>query len=145
MPKLTFFRQMRMDGGIRSGLEYDGAVILEHFEPGADESDAALKWYMDARCVGPKLIFHEREPARQWMLDRKDILAPALVHLAQELKGAGIDIFLPLHRALPAPAPGVKANLIVSGMRRQDALRIGNDVREFGQRWEDLLRSLEPV
>jgi hypothetical protein len=145
MPTLTLFRQARGDGGIRTGLEYEGWVIFEHFQPGADESDPALNWYVDVRCEGRSLSFPKRDLARQWMLERGDKLAPALLELARELHGGGIDVFWPLKRVLSAPAPGVKAALVVAGIRRRDALDIAAKLRALGQHWEEILQQLEPV
>ena len=42
MPQLTFFKQMRQDGGVRTGVELDGEVVLGMYSPAPDDSDPSL-------------------------------------------------------------------------------------------------------
>jgi hypothetical protein len=42
MAMLNFYRQVREDGGIRTGIELNGTTIFERFESGGDDYDLAL-------------------------------------------------------------------------------------------------------
>ena len=53
MPNLTFYRQKRVDGGVRTGVELDGETVASLFEEGDPERDPALLWFVDLRCEGP--------------------------------------------------------------------------------------------
>ena len=55
MTKLTFYRQGRKDGGIRTGVEVNDESVLGRFEEGDKETDSALDWYVDIRCSVSKL------------------------------------------------------------------------------------------
>jgi len=59
MPTITFYRQARRDGGIRTGIEIDQNTVLMRFDRGRKESDPALLWCVDVRCSGARL---PREP-----------------------------------------------------------------------------------
>src|SRR5437867_2729663 len=99
MPRLNYYRQRRRDGGTRSGVAVDDAVLLHSFEPGAEASDPALLWYVDIRCEGPRLPARP-DPVRQWLLAQRVILAGGLRALAEELR-AGVDVDVwPLQRPI---------------------------------------------
>ena len=72
MPNLTFYRQARIDGGIRTGIELDEDAVFEHFEEGGPELDPTLLWYVDLRCQGPGLPDEPRK-AREWLIDHADV------------------------------------------------------------------------
>jgi len=42
MPTITFFRQARNDGGVRTGIEVEGQTVLSRFE-GEEADDPALQ------------------------------------------------------------------------------------------------------
>ena len=73
MPNLTFYRQARIDGGIRTGIELDGDTVFEHFEEGGPEPDPTLLWFVDLRCQGPGLPDDPRQ-ARDWLIDHPDVI-----------------------------------------------------------------------
>ena len=53
--ELSFYRQKRQDGGIRTAVTVDGDTVLHRFQPGEGASDPALLWYVDLRCAGRRL------------------------------------------------------------------------------------------
>jgi hypothetical protein len=73
MAQLLFYRQKRVDGGVRTGLDLDREEIAEHFEEGELERDPALLWYVDLRCDGPG-VPADGEAALQWLIDYAPVI-----------------------------------------------------------------------
>ena len=144
LPHWTFYRQQRVDGAIRTGLDHDGWTVLERFEPGAAEEHPALLWHVDVGWTGKGLKFSSPEAARQWFLEQKDIAVPALRQAAEQLQ-AGVDCFLPYRRDWSVPGGRLKMFVIASGIRRREALEIADKVRDVGDHWEEYLQSLAPM
>ncbi|MBI3468008.1 MAG: hypothetical protein HY000_33795 [Planctomycetes bacterium] len=71
MATLTFYRQARYDGGIRTGVDIDGYPLLEKYTPGDVEEDPTLAWFMDLRFEGDDLPVRPEE-AREWLSARSD-------------------------------------------------------------------------
>lgn len=144
MRKLTFYRQQRVDQGIRTGVEMDGETVLHRFEYGKGESDPALLWFIEIRCRGPKLP-QTVDGARQWLLTHKGLIQSGLEQLADDL-ATGMDVdALPLQRTFPRAPPGTKMTLICSAGRRFQAIQIAGLLRKLAIDWEKHLRSLRDV
>ena len=99
MKTIDFYRQARVDGGERTGVEVNGETVLEQFEPGDKEEDAALLWFVDVRCAGDSLP-GEAESVREWLLEKGSIIQTRLREIANELP-AGIDFSEPISRDVP--------------------------------------------
>jgi hypothetical protein len=67
----------------------DDRTVLHLFEPGRDDSDPALLWFVDLRCRGRRLPT-EAESARQWLLDQGPIVRAGFAVLADEIR-VGLD------------------------------------------------------
>ena len=144
MNTFTFFRQERADGGIRSGIDINGATVLEAFANGKPAYDPTLLWYVDVRCTG-KNVPDDPEGARQWLLQQEKIVREALDQLAEDLR-AGLDIeSWPLHRDVPGAPKGARMTVVCSAMRRIDALRIAQILRGIGEKWKTFIISLKAV
>ncbi len=90
MPKLTFYRQGRIDGGVRIGIELDEDTVFELFEEGGPEPDPTLFWYVDLRCQGPALPEDPRK-ARDWLIDHSEVICDGFSRCASEFE-AGRDL-----------------------------------------------------
>ncbi len=88
MSSIVFFRQARMDGGIRTGIDVDGAG-WEYYEGGSEEYDPALIWYVDLRAQGDHLP-GSLEDARQWLLDQESLVNATYQQLVERLE-VGMD------------------------------------------------------
>jgi hypothetical protein len=144
MSTVTFYRQKRVDGGIRSGIDIDGISVLESFAKGKADYDPALAWYVDVRCQGKNLP-DSPEPARRWLLEREETVREALDQLAEDLR-AGLDIeSWPLHRQIPAAPSGARMTIVCSAVRRINALKISDVLRQVGLNWRKFLTSLQAV
>src|SRR5260370_39414020 len=84
MPVITFYRQARRDGCIRTGVELDGDVLFGRLEGGSTDFDPVLTWYVELQCAGENLP-QEAEVIRQWLIDRAPFFQTGRESLAQEL------------------------------------------------------------
>jgi hypothetical protein len=144
MPKLTFYRQKRIDDSVRMGIELNGRTAFERFEESGKEPDPILLWYVDLRCQGPGLP-NDPDVARDWLIAQVVPIRDGFARCSQDLQ-AGIDrhggvIQWSDFHAMPG---GVRMTIACSALRRVDARGIAKAVAETGRRWVKLLRSLEP-
>jgi hypothetical protein len=143
MSNIVFFRQSRVDGGVRTGIDVDGSS-LEFYESGSDDHDPALLWYVDLRLSGNGLP-QSPEDARQWLFDHAAIVDRAFQQLAERLEvGMDADIW-PLTLKVEQPAPGVILSAVCSSMRTTSARQIGGAVRDIIGNWRNYLGALPEV
>jgi len=144
MATLTFYRQARADGGLRTGIEVDGETLLEDYLPGSREHDPALLWYVDLRCEGDRLPA-EPEAVRAWFLENSQMIQRGFAACADELK-VGIDSFdqdfRPYERRIGQTPDGTVLRVVISAIRRIDARKIAVELRRIGAEWERSLRAL---
>src|SRR5687768_336480 len=114
---ITLYRQARADGGVRTGIDGDGATLLERFEPGADDSDPALVWFVDVLFRDVPLEDPAPDAAREFLRRQGPAVTPRLVQIADDELAAGVDLQQPLWRTVP-DVNGVKAEVVASGARR---------------------------
>jgi hypothetical protein len=140
MDKLNFYYQMRNDGGLRSGVDFNGERILESFKPGRLPQDSRLIWFIDIRCSGRKLP-SDGEAVRDWFLAHKDVIQIALRDLAKELH-VGIDREWPVKKVI-SPNNGLQIAIYCSTIRRLEGRDISQIILNLGKSWPDLIRHLE--
>ncbi len=141
MKRINFYRQVRVDGGKRTGVEIDGETVLERFEPGNKVEDSALLWFVDVRCSGANLP-DEAEAARGWLLDKASTIQAGMMNVAGELR-AGIDVSAPISREIPRIGRGVTVQIVCSAIRRLQALDIAKALEEISSHWKEFLNELE--
>jgi hypothetical protein len=148
MTRLTFYKQRRRDGGVRSGIELDDeTTLLWNFrdpEPGTEDDPlgSALDWYIDLRCQGESLPLHP-EAARAWFLENAPAFREAALALAQEMS-AGWNDFYPVRWGRFSRLPeGVTAELVCSAVRRVAERGLGRVIEEYAESLEQELRSLQ--
>ena len=144
MSTITFYRQARRDGGVRTGIEIDNDTVLARFERGGQESDPALVWYVDVRLQGKRLPT-DPEAARSWLLRHGKSVARILRQMADEVP-LGIDPGdWPLRKTGRVDASGVKVTVSCSAMRRVDAQSISNELRDIAQHWDKRVAELPEI
>lgn len=146
MAGLTFFRQERVDGGIRTGIMLGGTTVLERFEGKGDEYDPSLAWSIDLRCNGLSLPTTAND-ARNWFLAHEAEIREGFMRYADQL-GAGSDptgIFLLEWSDFPNPPPGVAMKIVCGALRRVDALYLASRLKFVGEYWATLVGELEPT
>lgn len=140
MDKLNFYHQKRRDGGIRTGIELNDERVLERYEPGNPQQDSALLWFVDIRCLG-KHLPSEPETARDWFLERGEIIQNALRELANELI-AGIDSDWPMRKPIPT-RNGVQMAIYCSAMRRLSGREISQILSDLAKKWSKTIEGLD--
>jgi hypothetical protein len=144
MPQISFFQQERRDGGVRTGIDIDGATVLHHFAPGPHDSDPALNWYVDVRGEGARLPATP-DGARRWFLENAETIRAALGELANDLR-AGIDVDVwPLRRAVARAPRRVRITIVCSATRRMQALSIAQILDHVRDHWEEEIQKLREV
>lgn len=144
MSTLAFFRQARVDGGMRTGVDWDDTPLLHDFQEGSDEHDPAIIWYVDVEFVGDTLPI-DAESARQWLVRRGTTVAGALRSLAEDLS-LGIDVgSWPAKRDIVGLPRGVEGLISCSAVRRVDCRHIAEHLRELAGQWRQIIRHLPPM
>lgn len=141
MKTINFYRQKRVDGGKRTGVEIDGETVLERFESRNEDEDSALLWFVDIRCSGSNLP-NEAEAAREWLLGHASTIQAGVRNVANELR-AGIDFIAPISREIPNVETGITVQLFCSAIRRLQALDMANALDKISSHWNQFLNELE--
>jgi hypothetical protein len=155
MRRITFFRNLRFDGGERIGVTAGGVLppepgivrgeptVLHRFTPSSDLSNPALRWYLDVEFEGENLPTGP-EDVRAWLSARASSVGRVLRELADELEPAGIDTEpFPLLRRLPTFEPGLTARLRMGAARAVDAKEVGGVLRDTAERFAALVAALQ--
>lgn len=140
MHTITFYRQARNDGGIRTGVEVDGATAAAHFEKGRTPSDPALLWYVDVQCSAKRLPT-DPDAAQQWLVEHRDAIVKVIAALAEKVPAGYDPDDWPLR--LSRTIGGVNIRVSCSAVRRQDARQIARILDDIATHWSDRLQSLE--
>lgn len=141
MPQLNFFHQERYDGGVRTGLGIDDELLYERFEPGGDESDPALRWYVDVIIEAteqPTNAAHVRE----WFVDHAETLIDQLNQVADKVQ-LGIDDW-PLKSRAAIDGVGT-VEIAVSCIRGLAEGELAESLRELAAHWREIVESGESV
>jgi hypothetical protein len=142
MQTITFYRQKRIDGGIRTGVEVGGNTVLSTFKSGRGEHDPALVWYVDVICKGQKLP-EGSEEARRWLVDHNKNVQQLLNALAERVvEGVDPDDW-PIRQE--GNSHGVKITISCSTVRRLEARKLANILLDIAQRWEEYVGDLAAV
>jgi hypothetical protein len=145
MSKLVFYRQRRMDEGTRTGIDLDGELVFGLYEEGEAEKDPALRWFVDLRCEGSSLPRTPRG-AKKWLIERGAAIADGFKRYAEIIR-AGIDpdiYSLSWNDFVDVPK-GIQLELVLSAIRRVDALEMSTVLRDIGSRWPEIMQGLRPV
>ncbi len=138
MPSITFFRQKRRDGGIRTGVDVGDDTVLIRFEGGSKDRDPTLLWYVDVRAEGAGLPTSPEE-ARRWFGEHAAELRDGLEAMACLLP-AGVDPSEgPVRHEVLLPGTGrrkIKASIYVAFLRRAEATRMPAILRDVAEHWD---------
>ncbi len=141
MAKIVFYKQVRDDGGIHTGIEVNGVTCFDLFEIEGEEYDPALIWYVEVYCEGEALP-SDAPGARRWLLDQTTVIKAGLFELAAKLQ-VGLDHnAYPLHWSIPNAPDGISLKAVCDVARRRVGLDMAKLVTEVGTHWEEILRQL---
>jgi len=144
MNRISFYRQARSDGGVRSGVDVNGGQAWSIFEPGAGDPDPALEWYVDIEWSGSSLPT-DADEAKALLLAQEPRVSAACEALASRLE-VGIDAEpAPFTQSFDAGLSGVKAGVYCSAVHRVSGRDMGRNLKFIGTSWSRLLKQLHPV
>jgi hypothetical protein len=145
MAGLTFFRQARIDGGVRTGIMLGESTILHRFEEGGADNDPALVWFVDLRCNGSGLPV-DAEGARRWLIEHEGIIRGGFTRFAGELQaGADVDSYPLQWEGFKGAPDGVQMKIVCGATRRVDALRLADVLNDVAARWRQMIEELSPA
>jgi hypothetical protein len=139
MAKVTIYRQVRFDGGVRTGLAIDGTTLLHDYRPGT-EDDAAVLWFVDLR-FHEQQIPRDAELAREWLLAHAGEVKIVILSAADHLALGFDDELKPYDHVFQSPAIG-RIRVVASAIRRIDAQAMSQHLRELAAHFESDLREL---
>ena len=141
MAKLVFFKNVRTDGGVRTGIEVDDHRYFHHFVDGRKPRDSALDWFVDIICEG-RAIPKKPGELKAFLLQLGPYIRKGLQELAERLQ-AGLDEQpIPFSYSVkPAPA-GLKVTIKGSAIRRIRAEDIAKNLLHTLERLEQDIGSL---
>jgi hypothetical protein len=143
MSKLVFYRQKRYDGGMRTGVELDDDRVADWFDPGPDETDRALLWYIDLRCEGSG-VPDAPEFALDWLLEHGPIIRDGFSRFGDHLRnGFDPDIYTVRWTDFTNVPPDVTMLIACSAIRRVDALEMGSHLLEIATNWDKIIETLK--
>jgi hypothetical protein len=145
MPKLTFYRQGRADGAIRTGIELDEDTIFETYEASGSEVDPTLLWYIDLRCKGPGIPSDPQE-AKRWLLDHAEIVREGFLRCASEFEaGRDVELYPILWSKFHELPEGVEITIACATNRRIWALSVPKLLEDVAEHWRERIEHLEPA
>lgn len=145
MAQLRFYRQVRYDGGIRTGIGVDEQPIWHDFQAGSEDSDPAILWYVDVIVEGNKLP-NDPEESRGWLLAQATPLTNALRAAAERLEiGLDDSADWPYRVRLNGLPRGVQGEIRVSAVRGLPEGELAQGLSDLADRWEAILERLSPL
>jgi hypothetical protein len=141
---ITVFRQARVDGGRRTGVDINGTTYLQQFRRGRQAHNPALVWFIDVTFSGPRLPDEPNE-ARSWLVEHRDNINQALKEMAKTLGPVDPDAIPFEDERSVRGLTGVKMRIAVSAMRRTDARQVQDELRAFADDWESAMNGLTDV
>jgi hypothetical protein len=143
MPDITFYRQARADGGVRTGIEIDNQTVLSRFEEGVSDEDPSIVWYVDVRFRGTSLP-RNALAAREFLIENEKTVRRLLSDLAETIP-AGIDPGAwPIRREMKIGSK-IKVEVASSAVRRYEASRLADTLRDLAAHWRELVEGLAEV
>ena len=144
MSQLTYYRQARVDGGVRTGIDVNGSTVLARYEPGTDEHDPSLEWYVDIRCDGPALS-SDGEAARQWFVEHAKLVKDELLCAGRQIE-LGFDAEIrPFERRVESSPAGTTMLIVASAQHRVLGRDMASTLLRLADEWEASLHNLEPL
>jgi hypothetical protein len=141
MTEITFFRQKRFDGGVRTGIDVMGETLLQEFVPGNLDFDSALLWYIDLRCKGQN-IPGDPELVRSWFIRRSEFFKRELIKIANESLCVGFDADLFPYQNRLTDSEGTEIRVVITAIRRITALDLAEELRCLATEWDTILSNL---
>ena len=140
MKTLNFYHQKRKDGGIRTGVDFNGERVLEQFMSGRIPPDSALEWFVDVRCQGRRLP-DDPDEIRHGLLEHGGEIQSHLEKMAARLR-TGIDPEWPFTSEEVSTGDDVEIKIVCSAILRRTGRDISRVLLELKQAWPRLIGAL---
>src|SRR6266849_537627 len=138
MAKVIFYKQVREDGGVRTGIEIDDLTYFERYEPCGEDDDPTLVWFADVRGEG-KGLPSQPNKARDWLLANAGLIEKNLAKLADEIR-VGIDVdSYPMKRKVPDSPKGLHITIVCSASRRMAARNMAQELTSLAKDWKHII------
>jgi hypothetical protein len=141
MAHLSFFKQVRNDGGVRYGILLDGTSLWMHFAAGSG-IDPGLLWYVDVELVGASLN-GEPEAARTLFIEYTQQVEQALEEVIQALRSETGIVVWPVSSREIEVADGVALKVTCSAIRKMQTRELAQALTELQADWRQHINSLE--
>lgn len=135
MSKLIFFKNVRQDQAVRTGVEIDGVRLLQRFEEGKSPSDPALQWWVDVVFAG-KTISEDADHVRTWLIENGSFVQNGLQELAEHLLAEIDEESIPFVRKPQRRPPGLACTVKGSSVRRIRTEDMSKHVRDLAKNWQ---------
>ena len=143
MSSITFYRQARFDGGVRTGVEVDDDTVLARFDAGKSEDDPILLWFVDVRCTGRNLP-KNAAGACAWLIDNASVIRNGLKELAVAVAIGADSNTWPILHVVPHSPAGSKVVIAFSAANRLAVRDLPKILRDIAKRWSDLIMGTRP-
>jgi len=151
MTEITFYRQQRRDGSIRSGLELNGEPqfgLIQSWpsETSDDDLSMVLDWYIDLTIQSPNPIDHsDPEQTKNELLKLQASIQHGLNQLANSM-GAGVDFESPvLWSKFPELSEGFHVEMVCRASSRISSRQLMREIHEFANHWLEYLGNLKQL
>jgi len=151
MTEITFYRQQRRDGSIRSGLELNGEPqfgLIQSWpsETSDDDLSMVLDWYIDLTIQSPNPIDHsDPEQTKNELLKLQASIQHGLNQLANSM-GAGVDFESPvLWSKFPELSEGFHVEMVCRASSRISSRQLMREINEFANHWLEYLGNLKQL
>jgi hypothetical protein len=145
MTEVRFYRQLRYDGGVRTGLGINDQPVLHEFRAGKDESDPAILWYADIALEG-KGLPDDADDARQWLIDHADAIVKVLRTAAERLEiGLDDSSDWPYRVSISGLPRGTRGEIRVSSVRGLAEGELADRLSELADDWVQSIERLAPM
>ncbi len=151
MTEITFYRQQRRDGSIRSGLELNGEPqfgLIQSWpsETSDDDLSMVLDWYIDLTIQSPNPIdSSDPDQTKNELLKLQASIQHGLNQLANSM-GAGVDFESPvLWKNFPELSDGYEIELVCRASNRISSRQLMNEIHGFAHHWLEYLGSLKQL
>jgi hypothetical protein len=143
MPEISFYRQARVDGGIRTGVDVDETTVLESYEADSEDFDPALLWYVDLDINAPAFAGESQgESVRSWLLKHAKPIQTALATVEEELS-LGFDVEArPYVRTIVDEKADLSMTIRVSAIRRIEGRDVASKVSFVRSKWKRLISQM---
>ena len=144
MPTIWYYKNVRVDGGVRTGIDIDGDRVYHRFVAGDEDETPVLKWFVDVQCTGDSLPT-EPESARDWLLANLEAIRGELSRVAEQLVVGLDELSWPYMHSSKLADEDVDLRVRCSAIRRLDGLQIAERLREVANGLEKDVASLPPA